>query len=157
MVVNEISGQECRAVLARASIGRLGCALDNQPYVLPIYLACESDYMYVLSTFGQKIEWMRANPKVCVEVDEIASDFQWVSVIVNGRYQELPEPQYADERARAWKLLETHYRWWQTAFAERQLKAGDSLITPIFFCIRIDSMTGLGAITEPTSSAEATL
>jgi hypothetical protein len=157
MVVNEISGQECRAVLARASIGRLGCALDNQPYVLPIYLACESDYIYVLSTFGQKIEWMRANPKVCVEVDEIASDFQWVSVIVNGRYQELPEPQYADERARARKLLETHYRWWQTAFAERQLKAGDSLVTPIFFRIRIDSMTGLGAITEPTSSPEATL
>lgn len=152
MVVNEISEKECRAVLARASIGRLGCSLDNQPYVLPIYIACESDYIYVLSTFGQKIEWMRANPKVCVEIDEIAIDFQWLSVIVNGRYQELPEPEYANERSRARKLLETRYRWWQTAFAQRQLKVGDNLIAPIFFRIHIDSTTGLSAVAEPPES-----
>lgn len=40
---------------------------------MPIFLAWESDYIYVLSTFGQKIEWMRTNPKVCVEIEEIAT------------------------------------------------------------------------------------
>ena len=59
MWINEISQQKCRQILSRASAGRLGCALDNQPYVVPIFLACERDYIYVFSTVGKKIEWMR--------------------------------------------------------------------------------------------------
>jgi nitroimidazol reductase NimA-like FMN-containing flavoprotein (pyridoxamine 5'-phosphate oxidase superfamily) len=69
-------------------------------------------------------------------------------VIVNGHYQELPEPQYADERAHARKLLEKRYLWWQNALGERQVKSGEELITPTFFRIRIGSMTGLRAIAE---------
>lgn len=76
-------------------------------------------FFCILSTIGQKIEWMRVNPKVCIEMDEIASESQWVSVIVNGHYQELPEPQLADERGHARKLLEKRYLWWQNALGER--------------------------------------
>jgi len=36
MTVNEMTKEECEAFLAGASLGRLGCSLDNQPYVLPI-------------------------------------------------------------------------------------------------------------------------
>ena len=115
MVINEMTEKQCGAFLANASLGRLGCSLDNQPYVVPIYFAFEPGYIYVLSTFGRKIEWMRANPKVCVEVDEISNESQWVSVIASGRYQELPEPQYTNERKHAEKLLEKRYLWWQNA------------------------------------------
>jgi nitroimidazol reductase NimA-like FMN-containing flavoprotein (pyridoxamine 5'-phosphate oxidase superfamily) len=148
MMIHEMTGEECRAVLAQASMGRLGCCLDNQPYVVPIYFAYEPDYIYVLSTFGQKIKWMRANPKVCVEVEEGTSQFQWVSVIANGSYQELPEPQYSTERAHARKLLEKRHHWWLNALAERRSKSGDDWIEPLFFRIRIDSMTGLRARAE---------
>ncbi len=146
MVINEMTEKECRDILSRSSLGRLGCSQENQPYVVPIYFAYESDYFYVLSTVGQKIEWMRANPKVCVEVDEIANESEWASVMVNGHYQELPEPQFADERVHARKLLEERHLWWQNALAERQMKLGDDLIESIFFRIHIDSMTGLRAL-----------
>ncbi len=155
MVINEITEKECGAFLTSASLGRLGCSLDNQPYVVPIYFAYEPDYIYVLSTFGRKIEWMRANPKVCVEVDEIASQSQWTSVIASGGYQELPEPQYIDEREHARKLLENHRRWWQNALGERQLREGDELIAPLFFRIQVDSMTGLRAVDESAVSGQA--
>ena len=105
MVIHEMTREECQAVLARASMGRLGCSLDNQPYVVPVYFAYEPDYIYVLSTFGQKIKWMRVNPKVCVEIEEAPSQPEWVTVIANGSYQELAEPQYSTERAHARKLL----------------------------------------------------
>jgi nitroimidazol reductase NimA-like FMN-containing flavoprotein (pyridoxamine 5'-phosphate oxidase superfamily) len=71
-----------------------------------------------------------------------------VSVIVNGHYQEMPEPQFTDERARARKLLEKRYLWWHNALGERQLKSVKELITPTFFRIRVGSMTGLRAIAE---------
>jgi hypothetical protein len=122
-----------------------GCSLDDQPYVVPIRLAYEPDYIYVFSTYGQKIEWMQANPKVCIEIDEITKESHWVSVIANGRYQELPEPEFAEERARARELLGKQYQWWLNALAERQTKSSASLVEPLFFRIHIDSITGLCA------------
>jgi uncharacterized protein len=155
MVINEMTQKECGGFLASASLGRLGCSLDNQPYVVPINFVYEPDYIYVLSTFGQKTEWMRANPKVCLEVDEITNQSQWISVIANGHYQELPEPQYTVEREHGRKLLGKRYHWWQSALAERQLKLGDDSIAPFFFRIHIDSMTGLRAIGESAESGKA--
>ena len=154
MVINEMTEEECGAFLASASLGRLGCSLNNQPYVVPIYFAYEPGYIYVLSTLGRKIEWMRANPKVCVEVDEIANQSRWTSVIASGGYQELPEPQYTDEREHARRLLGKRYRWWQNALGERQLRLGDELINPLFFRIRIDSMTGLRVVDESAESGK---
>jgi nitroimidazol reductase NimA-like FMN-containing flavoprotein (pyridoxamine 5'-phosphate oxidase superfamily) len=151
MIINQMTEPECRELLQRAQIGRLACALDNQPYVVPVYFAYEAEYMYIHSTLGQKIEWMRANPKVCIQVDEISNESKWASVVVNGFYQELPEPRYAVEREHARKLLERRHRWWVNALAERRLLTSDRLIAPLFFRIHIDSMTGLRA--EPEGEA----
>jgi uncharacterized protein len=143
MTIDEMNEDECRELLKNASMGRLGCALDNQPYVMPIYFAYEEDHVYVLSTVGQKIKWMRANPKVCLEVEQIANQSEWATVIAYGSYQELPEPQFAEERDHARKLLERRHRWWVSAMAQRRLRTSDESIAPLFFRIHIDSVTGL--------------
>ena len=145
MVINELTAAECTELLSRVSLGRLGCSLDNQPYVVPIFVAYDGGYLHALSTVGQKVKWMRKNPKVCVQVDEIRSESQWTSVVVNGQYQELVEPRYTSELAHARKLLEKRLHWWENAMAERQLKAADNLIAPLFFRIHVESMTGLRA------------
>jgi nitroimidazol reductase NimA-like FMN-containing flavoprotein (pyridoxamine 5'-phosphate oxidase superfamily) len=139
----EMTEQECRELLGQSTLGRLACAQGDQPYVVPVNFAYELDYFYVLSTVGQKIEWMRSNPKVCVEVDEIASQSEWRSVVVNGTYQELPEPQFTEERARGRKLLEKRSLWWENALGERQLKSNSELIATTFFRIHADSISGL--------------
>ena len=153
MVINEMTKDECGALLASASLGRLGCSLDNQPYVLPIYFVYEPDNVYVFSTSGQKTECMRTNPKVCLEVDEITNQSEWRSVIASGRYQELSEPQYTAEREHARSLLEKHCRWWLNPLGERQLRLGNQSITPLFFRIHVDALTGLVAIGECAQSA----
>src|SRR5215468_11039589 len=143
MTIDEMSEKECLAVLARASVGRLGCALDNQPYVVSIYLAYEPGFIYVFSTYGKKIEWMRANPKVCVEIEEVANQTSWASVVANGLYEELPEPQFEAERAHARNLLNKKHQWWLNALAERRISEPDESIMPLFFRIHIKSVTGL--------------
>ena len=139
---------ECREVLSRASLARLGCSLNNQPYVVPVVIAYEPDYLYVFSTWGKKIKWMRANPKVCVQIDELKGQSDWSSVIVNGEFQELAEPQFTDERNHARLLLEKRHHWWLNALAERRNQLSDEEIKPIFFRIHADSMTGLRATPE---------
>jgi len=145
MMINEMAEQECREALARTSFGRLGCSLGDQPYIVPVCLASDGEFIYVFSTLGKKIAWMRANPKVCIQIDEIKSQSEWSSVIVNGRYEELLDSQHAGERKHARHVLEKRSQWWLNTFAERQLKLGDKLIEPLFFRICVDSMTGLRA------------
>ena len=148
MEINEMSGEECSAFLDRPSLGRLGCSLENQPYVIPIHFAYEEGYLYVFSTFGQKVKWMRANPRVCVQTDEIQNQSEWISVIVYGEYEELPEPQYTTERKHASFLLGQRYQWWLNALGERQMRVGENSIEPLFFRIRIQSMSGLRGTEE---------
>ena len=143
MQIDELNETECREILVRASAARLGCSFNDQPYIVPIGMAYEADYIYVFATLGQKIEWMRSNAKVCVQVDEIRGQSDWVSVIANGEYQELPEPQFEDERNHARKLLQQRHHWWLNAMAERRIRLRDEEIKPLFFRIHVSSLTGI--------------
>ena len=148
MEVNEIPIDECKTILQRASTGRLGCSYQDQPYVVPIHFAYEGTYLYAFSTLGQKVKWMRANPRVCVQADELHAPAEWISVIVYGEYEELPEPQYAAERKHASSLLAKRHHWWLNALGERQMRVSENSIQPLFFRIRIQSMSGLRANEE---------
>lgn len=149
MRIIAISQQECTDLLKRVPIGRLACALDNQPYVVPVSFAYEPNCLYIFSTLGQKIKWMRQNPKVCLQADEIGSWSNWLSVVVNGTYLELREPQYTAQREHAIEQLAQYSEWWRTPLAERREQTSDLSIQNVFFRIDIESMSGLRALPEP--------
>jgi uncharacterized protein len=148
MRIIAISQQECRDLLKRVSIGRLACSLDDQPYIVPVAFSYEPDCIYIFSTRGKKIKWMRQNPKVCLQADEIGNRLNWVSVIVTGTYLELGEPQYTAQRGHALKQLAQYSQWWQNPLAERREQTSDLSIEPVFFRIDIKSMSGLHAMPE---------
>ena len=153
MIIRDLTAQECRDVLGRITLGRLACARDNQPYIVPIYFAYEPDRLFSFTTMGRKIEWMRKNPKVCVEADEVRSHFEWMSVIATGRYQELPnKPETNADRLRALQALEKRMLWWQTAIAVKELPTRHQTAEPLFYCIHIDSITGLRAFPDAVES-----
>jgi uncharacterized protein len=118
--------------LSEPPLGRLGCTYGNQPYVVPIHFAYEDPYLYAFSTVGQKVKWMRANPKVCMQTDQIESQTEWISVIVYGEYEELPEPQFTAERKHAGSLLAKRYHWWLNALGQRQMREAEGAIEPLF-------------------------
>lgn len=149
MRIIAISQQECTDLLKRVPIGRLACSLDNQPYVVPVSFAYEPNCLYIFSTLGQKIKWMRQNPKVCLQADEIGSWSNWLSVVVNGTYLELREPQYTAQREHAIEQLAQYSEWWRTPLAERREQTSDLSIQNVFFRIDIESMSGLRALPEP--------
>jgi nitroimidazol reductase NimA-like FMN-containing flavoprotein (pyridoxamine 5'-phosphate oxidase superfamily) len=136
MTVHELSRADCDAVLSRATIVRLGCVNDGQPYVVPLHVAFDGYHLYGLSTVGRKIEWMRANPRVCVEVEEIQGPSQWTTVLVFGHYEELGP---ADAAAREWAeaLLAPRATFWAPAMARPQDR-----VTPVVFRVRITRVTG---------------
>jgi len=116
MVIEELTDRECRAILARTHLARLACALNDQPYIVPVHIDFHDSYLYGFSTLGQKIEWMRQNPLVCLEVDELSTNHQWTTVVISGRYEELPDSsRYEYERNVAQHLFQRHPVWWEPA------------------------------------------
>jgi nitroimidazol reductase NimA-like FMN-containing flavoprotein (pyridoxamine 5'-phosphate oxidase superfamily) len=146
MRIIPMSQQECSGLLKRVSIGKLGCSLDNQPYVVPVGFSYEPGYIYIFSTLGKKIEWMRNNPKVCLQADEVGNRSNWESVIVTGTYLELREPQYSAERQHALERLKQYSDYWEAPLAERREQSSDLEIQTVFFRIEIGSMSGLRTI-----------
>jgi nitroimidazol reductase NimA-like FMN-containing flavoprotein (pyridoxamine 5'-phosphate oxidase superfamily) len=168
MLIQEMTTSECLRVLASHRLGRLACARDNQPYIVPIYFAYDEPYLYCFTTPGQKVEWMRTNPLVCVEVDEVEDSDAWTSVVVFGRYEECQELADIDQpdqerfpaesaqptgrlthtgvsmpdRTRVLELLRRHPQWWQPGCACRTERGPEQPLVPIFFGIRIESITG---------------
>ena len=56
---------------------------------------------------------MRENPLVCVEMDELTSHGQWATLIVFGKYEELPNTaEHQAARDVAEKLFQQHPMWW---------------------------------------------
>jgi uncharacterized protein len=151
MLVREMSRSECEGLLARLGFGRIACARDNQPYIVPMYFASDPGHLYGFTTMGQKIEWMRLNPLVCVEADEVLSHSKWASVVVQGSYEEYPDiPEYADRRQLAQSMLEkARSLWWQTGVAAAQTRPDFDRDVTTFYCIHVKEISGHCASSDP--------
>jgi nitroimidazol reductase NimA-like FMN-containing flavoprotein (pyridoxamine 5'-phosphate oxidase superfamily) len=90
-IPRELSRDEIEEFLRGQRIARLGCHADGTTYVVPLVYAYEDGAVVAVTTEGRKTAMLRANPRVCVEVDEYDADGKgsWRSVIAYGRYEEL--------------------------------------------------------------------
>ena len=143
MLVHELSASECAEVLARTHLGRLACARDGQPYVVPIYFSFDQEWrcVYGFSLVGQKITWMRENPLVCLEVEDVSDAGRWQTVLAFGRYEELDgSPAAGEGLRRAEALLGERSRWWLPAAAK--IPGRPERHAVVIYRIQIDRLTG---------------
>jgi nitroimidazol reductase NimA-like FMN-containing flavoprotein (pyridoxamine 5'-phosphate oxidase superfamily) len=149
MFIHEMTADECRRALEKANVGRLACTREGQPYVVPINYVFDDTFLYGFTTLGQKIEWMRSNPLVCFELDEVVGHNQWMSIIVFGRYEELPnQPGFEQARIRAYTFLKKRVMWWEPAYISQAHRDQPHSLTPIFYRIHIEKMTGHRATSD---------
>jgi nitroimidazol reductase NimA-like FMN-containing flavoprotein (pyridoxamine 5'-phosphate oxidase superfamily) len=97
--------------------------------------------LFGFSTIGQKIHWMRENPKVCLEVDDVADRFHWSTVIVTGTFEEMAaSARKGDDARRAFDLLQQRSQWWLPATAEVAGRHDQRSV--VLFRIRIRAVSG---------------
>jgi len=155
MLIHDMTRQASIDLLARTHLGRLACARDGQPYITPMYFSYDEDHLYSFSTLGQKIAWVRANPLVCVEFEELAGPHEWVTVIVLGKYQELPDtPQYGMYRKRAHDLLRLRPMWWEPGYVKTVLNEKTRPMDSMYFRIHIDHISGHRGIPDTVAHRE---
>jgi hypothetical protein len=86
MSVKEMTCEEVDQFLTCARVGRLGTALKDGPYIVPVGFAyADGKIFFHTCSKGLKMDGIRRNPNVCFEVDETISDAtMYKSVILFG-------------------------------------------------------------------------
>ena len=91
-----LQAPQIEALLKSQIVGRIGCHVDGETYIVPISYAYDGTYIYCHAIEGKKVQMMRVNPRICFEVDEMKDMGNWESVVVQGVYQELREKELRD-------------------------------------------------------------
>ena len=152
MLIHELTPKQCADVLQRVTLGRLGCANGGQPYVVPVHFSfdLERGCVYGFSAVGQKVLWMRENPLVCLEVEDVSDKNHWQTVVIFGRYEEIHDsPEEADARQRAMALFQQRPEWWLPAAAKVGSQERHSVVV---YRIHIDRVTGRRAARDGTTA-----
>jgi uncharacterized protein len=137
-MMNMLSEEEARKLFHSARVVRLGCVVNNAPYVVPINCIIEENAIYSHSLPGLKISALRANPNACVQADEIEDDLCWRSAIAFGTFEELKK---TDERDRILGKLLRHFP--MLTPVESAIAIDGSSPQIIVYRIRIERLTGV--------------
>ena len=153
MLIHDMTLNASIELLKRTRVGRLACAYEGQPYIVPIYCTYHANNLYSFSRLGQKIVWMRENPLVCVEADELAGSNDWATVVVLGKYEELPDtPQHEEHRKFAYELLQRRPAWWEPGALKTVPSETVNPLEVIYFRIHINQISGHRGVPDAVSS-----
>jgi uncharacterized protein len=137
-MIARLTPEEARALLTSRMVGRLGCVDEGGPYVVPVNYVVSGDEIYIHSLPGRKIEALRANPKTCLQVDEVIDAYHWRSVIAFGTYEEITDQGIRDLAVR------TLLRRFPHLTPVESVPVHDGQSSVIIFRIRVQEITGVG-------------
>jgi len=100
--VEDMAPAEMHALLQRSRFGHLGCSHDGRPYVVPMNYSYDGKELYFFTTEGMKTQFIEANPKVCLQVEEVTDSSHWRSVMVIGQAERLTK---SEDTQRAMQLI----------------------------------------------------
>lgn len=136
IMVKQMGEREAREMLGNEVLGRLGCNVEGAPYVLPINYVYEDGVAWVHSLPGLKIDAMRRNPRVCLQIDEIRDAYHWRSVIAWGKFEEV-----TDEQMKEQALVKLFQRLPHLTPVESRM--AKTSYQSIVFRIKFDKVTGV--------------
>jgi nitroimidazol reductase NimA-like FMN-containing flavoprotein (pyridoxamine 5'-phosphate oxidase superfamily) len=90
-MLGKLNETQIEALLKRQVTGRIACTDAGVPYIVPVNYVYDGKQVIGHSTMGKKMEIMRKNPRVCFQVDDIKTIFNWQSVIAWGRFEEITD------------------------------------------------------------------
>jgi nitroimidazol reductase NimA-like FMN-containing flavoprotein (pyridoxamine 5'-phosphate oxidase superfamily) len=80
----DLSSEECARVLEEGRIAHVGCISEGRPYVTPMsYVVIGGDVCFRTGP-GRRVDALRTDPRVCIEVTIAHEDDDWESVLFWG-------------------------------------------------------------------------
>lgn len=88
-MIGKLNTKEIEALLHNQVIARLAVVDGERPYVVPISYGYDGEYVYGFAKEGLKMDLMRKNPNVCLEVENTQNIANWQTVVAWGKFEEL--------------------------------------------------------------------
>jgi uncharacterized protein len=137
MSIGKLGNTDALAILREGTLGRLGCIAAGWPYVVPVNYYFDGENIYIHTLAGKKLDALRANPRVCLQVDEIKDPYNWRSVIAYGTFEEI-----SDEETQENVLTKLYSRLPHMTPVESRLVKGSK--GTIVFRVKVEEVTGMG-------------
>jgi hypothetical protein len=134
-MILEMSPSEIDEFVLSQKVGRVGCHVGGETYVVPVIFGWDGNCIYVYTTEGKKVDMMRENQRVCFEIDEYLTSGGWRSVIAQGVFEELE----GDDAGRALQIIAERVSSNRDSGNSRPRGEGR---TPVAFRIRTSEVTG---------------
>ena len=143
-MLGELNDQEIDLILRKQRVGRIGCHAEGVTYVVPVGYAYDGAAVYGLSAEGMKLRMMRANPRVCFEVEQVEHWANWQSVIAWGSFEELTGSDAENARALLHSVLTPlmEFESKMSASPRTRRRQASRGVTSSLFRIRLDERTG---------------
>src|SRR5690606_17542919 len=89
-MIQNMEEKEIRFILENNYVGHLGYIHQNRPYIVPItyYFDKVKSAIICYSGGGHKMNAMRKNTEVCLQVDTINTVNNWKSILVHGKFKQ---------------------------------------------------------------------
>lgn len=137
--VEDMPPVEMHALLQTASFGHLGCAHNGRPYVVPMHYAYDGKELYFFTSEGMKTQFMKGNPQICLQVEEVTDSSHWRSVMVIGRAEKLTN---RVETKRAMKQIVEHNPSLTPAISATQIDAWGRAVNIALYRIQPEIIDG---------------
>lgn len=139
---------ECEALLAACTVGRLAFSHGNRVDVEPVHFVFRDGWIYGRTQRGSKVTALVHRPWVAFEVDEVKDTFHWRSVVVHGR-MEFPDPTDGPrERALHEAAVAAYRTLIPGAFTDDDPTPGRT----IAFALSVQELTGRAATPAPAEA-----
>ena len=136
MSISKLGDRDSLAILSEGTLGRLGCIAADWPYVVPVNYFFDGRDIYIHTLPGKKLDALRVNPRVCLQVDDIKDSYNWRSVIAYGTFEEV-----SNEETRENILTKLYSRMPHMTPVESKLVEGAK--GTIVFRIKVEEVTGM--------------
>ena len=136
MNIGKLGNTDALAILREGTLGRLGCIASGWPYVVPVNYFFDGKDIYVHTLPGKKLDALRSNPRVCLQVDKIKDPYNWRSVIAYGTFEEI-----SAEETRENILTRMYSRLPHMTPVESRLVEGAK--GTVVFRIKVEEVTGM--------------
>ena len=90
-MISDLKMARCRLLLQENYWGYLAFTCHGSPYVLPITYCYDAENNWIIGTSaeGHKIDCLRKNKLISLNVSKIDAINDWDSILVHGEYEEL--------------------------------------------------------------------
>jgi nitroimidazol reductase NimA-like FMN-containing flavoprotein (pyridoxamine 5'-phosphate oxidase superfamily) len=127
-----INPEKIEQIIRSCTVCRLGMAMDNVPYIIPLSFGYDGEAFYIHTALaGRKIEFFESNPNVCLEFEHAVTlkpnesaacnwTFSFQSVIGSGIISEVNEP---SAKSSALDLIMKQYSQQEWNFSDARVDA----------------------------------